>query len=222
MGDFKIFNYYPTKPIKLTSGKWSKKIGYGSIETVPAKKAAELFAPGSFVEIFLSSAGGERATRVSGSPERGGAAHDDYVFLTKYKINHPVSEIHIGQITTRFSGGTWDDQMVVASNAVQGRPYIRIHNPTMIPLRLNNNILVEPNSVLFYTGRHHFGVPLGLVLKDVDGLYPRLQLTKPITDIYYGIVSDTPQPIYGGWQKVWTTDIDYSNYYDAYGHVISL
>ena len=206
MGDFKIFNYYPTKHIKLTSGKWSKIIAYGNVETVPAKKAAGLFAPGSFVEIFISTEG----------------APDGYVFLAKYQINKPISEIHVGQITTRFSGGTWDDQMVVASNAVQGRPYIRIHNPTMLPLRLNNNILVEPNSVFFYTGRHHFGVPLGLVLKDVDALYPRLQLTKPITDIYYGIVSDTPQPIYGGWQKVWTTDIDYSNYYDAYGHVISL
>ncbi len=206
MGVFKLFNYYPSTHIKLTSGKWSKNIVSGGIATVSAEKAARLFAPGSFVEIFISNI----------------QTPNDYVFLTKYIINKPISEIHVGQITTRFSGGTWDDQMVVASNAVQGRPYIRIHNPTMIPLRLNNNILVEPNSVFFYTGRHHFGVPLGLVLKDVGGLYPRLQLTKPITDIYYGIVSDTPQPIYGGWQKVWTTDIDYSNYYDAYGHVISL
>ena len=206
MEDFKIFNYYPTKHIKLVSGKWSKQILYGSIETLPIKKAAQLFTPGATVEIFVSNI----------------PTPNDYIFLTKYKINKPIAAIHIGQITTRFSGGTWDDQMVVASNAVQGRPYIRIHNPTMIPLRLNNNILVKPNSVFFYTGRHHFGVPLGLVLKDVDALYPRLQLTKPITDIYYGIVSDTPQPIYGGWQKVWTTDIDYSNYYDAYGRVISL
>ena len=206
MGVFKLFNYYPSTHIKLTSGKWAKNIVSGGIATVSAEKAARLFAPGSFVEIFISNI----------------QTPNDYVFLTKYIINKPISEIHVGQITTRFSGGTWDDQMVVASNAVQGRPYIRIHNPTMTPLRLNNNILVEPNSVFFYTGRHHFGVPLGLVLKDVDGLYPRLQLTKPITDIYYGIVSDTPQPIYGGWQKVWTTDIDYSNYYDAYGHVISL
>ena len=206
MQDFKIFNYYPTTHIKLTSGKWSKKISNRNTATVPVKKAAKLFAPGSFVEIFISSM----------------QTPNDYVFLTKYKITKPISEIHVGQVTTRLSGGTWDDQMVVASNAVQGRPYIRIHNPTMVPLRLNNNILVEPNTIFFYTGRHHFGVPLGLVLKDVDGLYPRLQLTKPITDIYYGIVSDTPQPIYGGWQKIWTTDINYSNYYDAYGHVISL
>ena len=206
MEEFKIFNYYPTKNIKLVSGRWEKKVPYGSIATVPGPKAAALFAPGSTVEIFVS------AIRTPG----------DYTFLTKYKITRPIAAIHVGQITTRFSGGTWDDQMVVAGNAVQGRPYIRIHNPTMIPLRLNNNILVKPNSVIFYTGRHHFGVPLGLVLKDVDALYPRIQLTKPVTDVYYGIVSDTPQPIYGGWQKVWTTDIDYSNYYDAYGHVISL
>ncbi len=206
MDDFKIFNYYPTKHIKLTSGDWSRKILYGSITTVPADKAAQVFTPGSLVEISISNM----------------ETPDDYIFLTKYKINKPISAIHIGQITTRFSGCTWDDQFVVSSNAVQGRPYIRIHNPTMIPLRLNNNIRVDPNSTFFYSGRHHFGVPLGLVLKDVDGLYPRIQLTKPITDIYYGIVSDTPQPIYGGWQKVWTTDVNYSDYYDAYGHVISL
>ena len=206
MEGFKIFNYYPTKNVKLVSGLWSKKIAYGGVSTVPPKKATSLFAPGAIVAIFISDI----------------STPDAYDLLTKYKINKPVGAIHIGQITTRFSGGTWDDQMVVSSNAVQGRPYIRIHNPTMLPLRLNNNILVEPNSVFFYTGRHHFGVPLGLVLKDVDALYPRIQLTKPITDIYYGIVSDTPQPLYGGWQKVWSTDVDYSNYYDAYGRVLSL
>ena len=205
MEDFKIINYYPTKHIKLTSGKWSKKINNKSVETVPAQKATMLFSPGSFVEIFI------RNKQTPG-----------YTFLTKYRINRPISEIHVGQVTTRLSGGMGNQGLIGASSAVQGHPFLNIHNPTMVPLRLNNNILVKPNSILAYTGRYHSGVPLGLVLKDVDGLYPRLQLTKPVTDIYYGIVSDTPQPIYGGWQKIWTTDVDYSNYYDAYGHVISL
>ena len=138
MEDFKIFNYYSTNHIKLTSGKWSKNINNRSVATVPVEKAAKLFALGSFVEIFIRSK----------------QPPNDYVFLAKYKINKPISAIYVGQVTTRLSGGMGNNRLIGPGNATQGHPFLNIHNPTSVPLRLNNNILVKPNSIFAYTGRH--------------------------------------------------------------------
>jgi len=107
--------------------------------------------------------------------------------------------IHVGQITTRIIGPTYlDTSNYVLSN--NGLVYIRIHNLSSKCLKLNNNIVVNGNSILKYNGREGFGVPLGLILTDQDGIYPTFQLTGPATDIYYGLVSPNEQPLMGGWQ----------------------
>ena len=114
MEDFKIFNYYPTKDIKLTSAKWSKTITNGNIETVPSKKAAELFAPGSFVEIFLSSAGGERATRVE--VERATSVLEDIILgimffvIFKDQIQNIFNFIENAQVYCKYLG---EDRVLV-------------------------------------------------------------------------------------------------------------
>ncbi len=201
--DLPVYNYYP-RDVHMLSGDFSAVIPAGSVVVLSAAQTGGDLGQGALVRFFLLS-------------------NNQSVRLATYRLKRSLAELHIGQITTRFSGGTWDDQMVVSSNAVQGRPYIRIHNATNLPLRLNNNILVKPNEMTRYSGRHHFGVPLGLVLTDIDRRYRQIQITKPVTDVYYGIISEAPQPLYGGWQKVFSTaDVDYSSYYDAYGHVLSL
>lgn len=116
----------------------------------------------------------------------------DYVL----EATRAVNEIHIGQVTTRFVGATWDDQIVTSN---QGMRWIKIHNMLKIPLHLNYNIVVPPLSSYTYRGRHHFGVPMGMIFKDRDNIYSTVTITKPITDIYYGLVSDLPQELWGGW-----------------------
>ena len=207
MNEFIIYNYFPNSHIRVDTAGRSFTVGFQNKKGVPFGDARKSFSPGQLVRIYISPL----------------TAPENWVHLCTYKMHHPIRALHIGQVTTRFSGGTWDDQLITSSNAVQGRPYLHIHNATNLPLRLNNNIRVEPNSMFSYSGRHHFGVPLGLKLSDIDRRYPSLQLTKPVTDLYYGIVSEKPQPIYGGWQKVFSTaNVNYSTYYDAYGHVESL
>ena len=53
--DFQIFNYYPTKNIRLSSGLWETTVGYGRIGKVPRAQATQVFAPGTTVDISLSS-----------------------------------------------------------------------------------------------------------------------------------------------------------------------
>ncbi len=203
----KIYNYFPNRSIRVVADPFAVKIKFGTMAEVKRDEIGDTMDAGKYVRFYVA--------------EHGEA--EPFEPLCTYRMHRPITELHVGQVTTRLSGGTSDDNFVTSSNAVQGRPFIRIHNATKRPLRLNNNIYVKPNSMTRYTGRHHFGVPLGLVLADQDKRYRKIQLTKPITDIYYGIVSEKPQPLYGGWQKVFSTaDIDYSTFYDAYGHVLSL
>ena len=202
MSEFIISNFYPNHGVRVESGNLSVDVARASRLAVPWKTAMNAFKKGASVKIYI----------LLPKP----------TLLVTYQLNQNISQLHVGQITTRFAGGTWDDQIVVASNAVQGRPYIHIWNTTHLPLRLNNNIYVRPFGVFRYKGRDNFGVPLGLVLEDPDKIYPALRITKPVTDVYYGLASETAQPIYGGWQTSFSTEVDYGNYYDAYRDVIFL
>lgn len=112
-----------------------------------------------------------------------------------------INKLHIGMITSRWVGA--DSDMNIGKpglNAVQGLPWIKIHNMSDVPLSLNHNIDISPNGTLRYTGRDHFGVRLGTVFDDQDGIYPRFIWTIPATDVYYGVVSDLQQPLFGGHQ----------------------
>jgi hypothetical protein len=121
-------------------------------------------------------------------------------------VRKSVSDLHIGMITTRWTAGDpgQDQQRTIST---QGVPFIRIHNTTNSILCLNYNICVQPQSVLRYTGEHKAGVALGLYLKDQSGLYPEVQINKPVTDIYYGVSSPIKQPFYGN--VSYTSDPDF-------------
>ena len=112
-----------------------------------------------------------------------------------------INELNIGMITSRWVGADSDYNIGKPGlNAVQGLPWIKIHNLTDQYLSLNENINISPNGILRYTGRDHFGVRLGTVFKDMSGTHPDFIFTVPATDVYYGVVSDVEQTLFGGFQ----------------------
>jgi hypothetical protein len=123
------------------------------------------------------------------------------VYVLDTPENETIKALHIGMITSRWTGADGDYNIGKQGlNAVQGLPWIKIHNRTNQFIRLNENITIAPYSTLRYTGRDHFGVRLGTIFKDKDGIYPTFKFTVPATDVYYGVISDLQQSLFGGWQ----------------------
>lgn len=112
-----------------------------------------------------------------------------------------VKRLFIGGVTSRFVGSTFNYPESLKGNGnILGIPFVNIHNLTDRTLSLNYNIRIPPNSTLKYLGRNHFGVRLGTVFSDNDGLYSDYIFKVPATDIYYGVVSDIEQASFGGYQ----------------------
>ena len=125
------------------------------------------------------------------------------IFFSKYYLDTPedkrIRSLHVGMITSRIQGSP-NQYSSAAANSVQGQGHVTIHNYSSLPLSLNEGkILVPPNEWTQYAGHMRTGVPLGTWFKDDNKLYETYQYLRPMTDIYYGVVSDGPQPIYGGW-----------------------
>ncbi len=108
-------------------------------------------------------------------------------------------DVHVGMITSRWVSRSVDDT-AIPPNAQQGRPYIKIHNMTVLPIELNDNIKIAPQATLLYKGRDHYGVRLGTILRNPLGIFPTWKFITPATDIYYGVVSSVHQKPFGGWQ----------------------
>ena len=133
--------------------------------------------------------------------------------FSEYKLNVPkettIKMLNVGMVTSKWVG-TQNDSSISPGMAVQGLQWIKIHNMTDYLLRLNNNIIIPPGETDRYLGRDHFGVRLGTVFKDQDGVFPDFIFSVPATDIYYGIVSDLKQPLFGEFQATSTfIDDDY-------------
>ena len=108
--------------------------------------------------------------------------------------------LHVGMITSRWVGADGESSISPGLNAVQGLPWIKIHNMTEYPISLNNNINISGGGVLRYSGRDAFGVRLGTIFEDQDGVFEDFIFTTPATDVYYGVVSDIQQSLFGGFQ----------------------
>lgn len=132
----------------------------------------------------------------------------DYVIDTEK--DERIKALHVGMVTARFLGSTDTFREVVTNaNAGQGQPWLKIHNLTNIPLKLNQHIAVEPHQVNRYQGYLHMGVPLGTYFKDDQGLYPDYQYLKPNSDLFYGVTSDLQQSLDGCWQLEFSDRCDY-------------
>ena len=128
---------------------------------------------------------------------------DDHTKLQDYALMYPSDSIphtlHLGMVTTRWIGSNTDYTIgKQGGNAVQGVPWLRMHNETSTPLYINENIKISPGGTLRYTGRDHFGVRLGTVFTSL--LFGEFVFSVPATDIYFGVTSDVEQPIFGGFQ----------------------
>jgi len=186
-GTFKVYNYLK-KPIRLeVDGGVLLKVEPRDYVTVPDAVVATNFIKGNVFKIVIE---------VSPQNER---------VLMNYQLDVPEGEtvkcLHIGMITGKWMGASEDYN--IGKNgavAVQGMPFVHFHNWTDYVLRLNENINISPNGVLKYTGRDHMSVRLGTVLRDVDGIFPDFIIKTPITDLYFGVVSDLVQAEFGGFQ----------------------
>lgn len=116
-------------------------------------------------------------------------------------INEKVTNLHVGMVTSKWVGAESDyNTSSPGLNAVQGLPWVRIHNLTDTLISLNENISIPPDNILFYKGEDHFGVRLGTVFRNYDGIFPNFIFSVPATDIYYGVTTDTNQDEFMGFQ----------------------
>lgn len=108
----------------------------------------------------------------------------DYVFTT------PPNRIYVGQVIAK-------DQVMSSAYFVWiDMPQITIHNLTGRCLGFNGHIVVPARTSITYTGREQDGIQLGFVLKNDDGIYQDFKITKKITDVYYGVISDEQIPAF--------------------------
>ena len=187
---FKIYNYL-NKSIKIINdGIQIAKVRSRNFIMIPDKIVATHFIRGNVFKIIIFD-------------------EDDATWnereLMNYTLDVPEGEtikaLHVGMITGKWVGA--DEDYNIGKNgavAVQGMPFVHFHNFTDYVLRINENINISPNGVLKYTGRDHFGVRLGTVLRDQDEIFPNFIITTPITDLYIGVVSDLQQAKFGGFQ----------------------
>lgn len=77
-------------------------------------------------------------------------------------------------------------------------PRVRIVNETNRLLRLNYNIQIPPKRAYLYFGEYQNGIPLGMILKDQDGILQDFVIDRPVTDIFMGLISDISLPLYDG------------------------
>lgn len=195
---FPIYNYL-NKTIRLkaiwTNGDQSHEyllavIPPRSVKTFPLNEIQAYLTSGTKIDIYTF----DRSK--PGIPER---------YYSSYNMNVPedttIKMLHVGMITSRWVGADGDFNIgKPGMTAVQGMPWIKIHNYTNYPLAINENINISPGGILRYAGRDFYGVRLGTVFKDQDGIFPDYIFTIPATDVYYGVVSDIQQPLFGGFQ----------------------
>ncbi len=121
-----------------------------------------------------------------------------------YGLNIPpdemIKELHIGMMVSKWVGATNDYNVGRNGTAVQGVPWLRMHNLTSMQLAFNENINITPEGVLRYTGRQFMGVALGTLFKDQEDIFPDFVMNIPATDLYIGVTSDLQQGLYGGFQ----------------------
>lgn len=193
---FGIYNYLNKSiRLKILRPGFSTPITLGEIsprskKSFSFKEIGKYLTRGNQIQIYTFD------RNAPGTPEK---------FFSTYEMNVPEGEtikmLHIGMITSRWVGADADYNIGrPGMHAVQGMPWIKIHNFTDYPLEINENINISPGGTLRYAGRDFYGVRLGTVFEDKDGIFPTFILTIPCTDVYYGVVSDIQQPLFGGFQ----------------------
>jgi hypothetical protein len=112
--------------------------------------------------------------------------------------NTTIKALHCGQ-----NMGSMDIALIsdpVKSPLGTALSRLRIVNTTPKTLRLtttgNNTLIIPSGKSLLYLGRWDNGIPLGTTISDRDGILPTYIVNVPMTDLFIGIVSDIPLPLY--------------------------
>ncbi|MDB4769573.1 hypothetical protein OAG24_01270 [bacterium] len=196
--NFKVTNYL-LKPVKVVIEGIDviSRLDCNETKWLTLGENDRLVQNGNIVSIYILDEGREtNSTDI---------LYSNYVLDFSSRV---LTSLKIGMITSRWVGADQDSVYVPAGNAVQGRPWVKVHNLTNIPISfapLNGNFKVAPYSTSRYSGRDHFGVRIGTLFTPANtdvqsSLYPVFKFNTPATDIYYGVVSDIDQPAFGGWQ----------------------
>lgn len=190
--DFYIYNYL-LKPIRINLVNPRTGLNQPFIDHIPAKTRRGLKIS-TIIKHLRTGARFRIYVLVSEGP----------LHFSDYDLDLPegttIRALHVGMVTSRWVGATQDYKFIPALNAVQGRPWIKIHNKTALNLHINNNIDISPYGTLRYSGRDHFGVRIGTIFTDQQKIFPPWQFDVPATDVYWGVTSDIQQPKFGGWQ----------------------
>lgn len=195
-GDFFYIHNHTQKEINITHKRIDTDFGIQIARIPPSASFGlnEHTAMGVFGPSAISS--DEYYNNISVDDQSGNFT------LGRIKINSPpntlIKALHIGMVSSKTVGSHLAEDVTPGANAVQGRSRVYIHNLTPRPIRLNYNIVIPPNNTLIYYGRHYFGVALGTIFKDQDGIFKDFIYTIPATDIIYGINSDVEFPSYSG------------------------
>lgn len=202
--NFKVLNYLPAHTVSISvldsdtdeNISLVKGVAPNATGGITKDKIERHLKPGNVLRIYITGSDGVTHHYA-----------DNVIDTSCYER---IKNLHIGMVTTRFIGKSTDGlrMSTLADNAIQGHSWLMIHNLTELPLRLNDDITVAPHGTERYLGYLHQGVTLGTIFKDQDGLYPDFQYLNPHSDLYYGVVSDLRQPLYGPFQLEFSDECD--------------
>lgn len=214
--DFIIHNHFPKHSISLEVDEFT------DLQLPTRVKIVDSIPPRSTHGLtkreVIEHLGGGNVLKIYILTSKGRVHYSDYTL--DYDKDERIKSLHIGMMTTRYIGSTDKLRMSTNSgNAIGGNAFVKIHNLSYIPLRLNGSgdedpssgggIAVAPHSIRQYKGYLHQGVTLGTIFSDDDKLYPDFQYLEPHSDIYYGVVSDIKQPLSGCWQLEFNDNCEY-------------
>jgi hypothetical protein len=127
---------------------------------------------------------------------------DDHKPIGESTLNLPegktIKALHCGMVSGHSDIAILAD--ITKSPLGTALPRLRIVNVTPRTINLTtsggNLITIPSGKSLLYWGEYENGIHMGVSFKDVDGILPDYTLTKPITDLFLGIVSDIEIPLY--------------------------
>ena len=215
LSNFKIYNYLPNHSIKIDVSIYNSN-------ALPIELVNEI-KPSSSGRLPLDSlnkyvrAGNMFQVYIFNPLDPTSVLHFSDMIMDTY-MQERIKALHIGMVTSRFIGDPTPLRLDMA-NAVNGSPWVKVHNLTYIPLSFNggsedqtsgkDGFIVEPHSLHRYQGYLRYGVPLGTYFRNDQNIFPPYQYLRPDTDLYYGIVSDLQQPLQGNWALEFTDQNQY-------------
>lgn len=212
-----IYNYFPRHHIKLLILREEGNIELCQVppkskKCLSKKEKDKYIIYGQQIQVFIKTYNPEQA--IDSNMVTSCMGYPDWTSFQTFTVENPrIRAIRIGQITTRIVGNELE-QGVLGGSSMRT---LTFHNHTDLPLYLNEDIFVAPHDHLRYRGKWAYGVPMGIVLIDRTGVFPEFQVFRVSTDIYYGLVTDLEQPMFGGFQTVFndsaidTLDYNYLN-----------